>query len=177
MAGGGNAIRGSRVGAGPMGEAERGEAVPPGGHLLLLARPPLRGDLRRRGPGPRLMGLPALRPAREPRLGEPAAGPQDRALQDPPGLRQGAPLRRRGRDHPRRGPRPPPLPPQVRRHHLLTLRALLLKSPVDRVDLCACRPETLLSKRKGECCRSLRNSDPVDSDSGDEHQDRHDLVA
>ncbi len=27
MAGGGNAIRGSRVGAGPMGEAERGEAA------------------------------------------------------------------------------------------------------------------------------------------------------
>ena len=28
MAGGGNAIRGSRVGAGPMGEAERGETAP-----------------------------------------------------------------------------------------------------------------------------------------------------
>nr|WP_281363319.1 RNA polymerase-binding protein RbpA [Nocardioides perillae] len=28
VAGGGNAIRGSRVGAGPMGEAERGEAAP-----------------------------------------------------------------------------------------------------------------------------------------------------
>ncbi len=28
MAGSGNAIRGSRVGAGPMGEAERGEAAP-----------------------------------------------------------------------------------------------------------------------------------------------------
>ena len=28
MAGGGNAIRGSRVGAGPMGEAERGESAP-----------------------------------------------------------------------------------------------------------------------------------------------------
>ena len=28
MAGGGSAIRGSRVGAGPMGEAERGEAAP-----------------------------------------------------------------------------------------------------------------------------------------------------
>ena len=28
MPGGGNAIRGSRVGAGPMGEAERGEAAP-----------------------------------------------------------------------------------------------------------------------------------------------------
>ena len=28
MAGGGSAIRGSRVGAGPMGEVERGEAVP-----------------------------------------------------------------------------------------------------------------------------------------------------
>ena len=28
MAGGGNAIKGSRVGAGPMGEAERGEAAP-----------------------------------------------------------------------------------------------------------------------------------------------------
>src|SRR3954467_11640122 len=28
MAGGGNAIRGSRVGAGPIGEAERGEAAP-----------------------------------------------------------------------------------------------------------------------------------------------------
>ncbi len=28
MAGGGSAIRGSRIGAGPMGEAERGEAAP-----------------------------------------------------------------------------------------------------------------------------------------------------
>lgn len=28
MAGGGNAIRGSRVGAGPMGESERGETAP-----------------------------------------------------------------------------------------------------------------------------------------------------
>src|SRR3954470_278852 len=28
MAGGGNAIRGRRIGAGPMGEAERGEAAP-----------------------------------------------------------------------------------------------------------------------------------------------------
>ena len=49
MAGGGNAIRGSRVGAGPMGEAERGEAAPRQAvDLFLLARAPLGGDLRGR---------------------------------------------------------------------------------------------------------------------------------
>jgi len=45
VAGAGNAIRGSRIGAGPMGEAERGEAAPrqnvtyfcSGGHRTLIA--------------------------------------------------------------------------------------------------------------------------------------------
>ena len=67
VAGGGNAIRGSRVGAGPMGEAERGEAAPrQARHLLLLPRAPLGGDVLGRGRRPRLVGLPAVRPPGQP---------------------------------------------------------------------------------------------------------------
>ena len=123
MAGGGNAIRGSRVGAGPMGEAERGEAAPRQNvtyfcsheHRTLIAF-----AVEAHGPGH--LGLPPLRPPGEPGLRQPAAGPEDRALQDPPGLREGAPLRRRGQGHPQRGHRHPPRPPQERRRHLLTRR-------------------------------------------------------
>ena len=121
MAGGGNAIRGSRVGAGPMGEAERGEAAPRQAVTYFCShehRSVVTFAVEADGPG--LVGLPQVRPAGQPGLGEPAAGAEDRALQDPPGLREGAPLRRRGRRHPRRGPPAAPLPPQVRRHHLLT---------------------------------------------------------
>ncbi len=74
MAGGGNAIRGSRVGAGPMGEAERGEAAPRQRVVYFCAHEhesvitfAVEAD------DPRLLGLPALRPAGEPGLGEPAA--------------------------------------------------------------------------------------------------------
>ncbi len=98
MAGGGNAIRGSRVGAGPMGEAERGEAAPRQNvtyfcsheHRTLVAF-----AVEAQAPGH--LGLPALRPAGEPGLRQPATAPEDRALQDAPRLREGAPLRRRGR--------------------------------------------------------------------------------
>ncbi len=38
MAGGGNAIRGSRVGAGPMGEAERGDSAPRQSVVYFCAR-------------------------------------------------------------------------------------------------------------------------------------------
>ena len=65
---GGNAIRGSRVGAGPMGEAERGESAPrrrisfwcANGHET---RPSFASD----AVDPRVVGLPALRPAGRPR--------------------------------------------------------------------------------------------------------------
>ena len=120
MAGGGNAIRGSRVGAGPMGEAERGEAAPRQSvtyfcsheHRTLIAfaveaAVPDTWDCPR-------CGLPASMDSRQP-----APGPEDRALQDAPGLREGAPLRRRGQGHPRRGHPDPPPAPQVRRGHLL----------------------------------------------------------
>ena len=122
MAGGGNAIRGSRVGAGPMGEAERGEAAPAaGGHVLLLARAPLGGDVRGRGRRSRTRGTapsagcrpsldsenpppaPKIEPykthlayVKERRSDAEAADILDEALQL---LRS---------------------PPQVRRHHLLT---------------------------------------------------------
>ena len=120
MAGGGNAIRGSRVGAGPMGEAERGEAAPRQNityfcsheHRTLIA-------FAVEATVPGHLGLPALRPPREHGLGQPTPGSQDRALQDPPRLREGAPLRRRGQGHPQRGHRHPPRPSQVRRRHLL----------------------------------------------------------
>ena len=58
VAGGGNAIRGSRVGAGPMGEAERGEAARGSGHLLLRPRAPLGGDVRGRGAVPESWDCP-----------------------------------------------------------------------------------------------------------------------
>ena len=118
VAGGGNAIRGSRVGAGPMGEAERGEAAPRQAvtyfcsheHRSVVtfaveAQVPDSWDCPK-------CGLPASLDSREP-----AAGAEDRALQDAPGLREGAPLRRRGGGHPRRGAPAPPDPPQGRRDH------------------------------------------------------------
>ena len=123
MAGGGNAIRGSRVGAGPMGEAERGEAAPRQAvtyfcsheHRSVVtfaveAAVPDSWDCPR-------CGLPASLDSENP---PPAA--EDRAVQDPPGLREGAALRRGGRGHPRRGARHAPGAPQVRRDHLLEAR-------------------------------------------------------
>ena len=65
MAGGGNAIRGSRVGAGPMGEAERGEAAPRQTVTYFCSHDHrVGGDVRGRGRGPRVVGLPQVRPAR-----------------------------------------------------------------------------------------------------------------
>ena len=91
-------------------------------HLLLLPRAPHADRVRGRGAVPDTWdcprcGLPASLDSRQP-----AAGAEDRALQDPPGLREGAPLRRRGQGHPRRGHPDPPPPPQERRHHLLVRR-------------------------------------------------------
>ena len=108
MAGGGNAIRGSRVGAGPMGEAERGEAAPRQNityfcsheHRTLIAFA-VEAVVPETWDCPRC-GLPASMDS-----DNPPAGAQDRALQDAPGLREGAPLRRRGPRHPRRGDRRP----------------------------------------------------------------------
>ena len=103
----GNAIRGSRVGAGPMGEAERGESAPRFRHLLLVRqRPRDQAQLRR--------GQPRCRRPRRwdcPRCGLPAGQDREnpphaaahRALQDAPRLREGAPQRRRRRGDPRRG--------------------------------------------------------------------------
>ena len=101
----GSAIRGSRVGAGPMGEAERGEPAPrqritywcAQGHesrpsFADEADPPDVWDCPR-------CGMPAGQDSR------PRRGAQERAVQDPPGLREGAPLRRRRRGDPGRGAR------------------------------------------------------------------------
>ena len=107
MAGGGNAIRGSRVGAGPMGEAERGEARPAGAHLLLVRqRPRDAAELRRRA---------RLRPRSTwdcPRCGLPAGRDQDNPPPPPkiePYKTHLAYVKERRSDadgarHPRRGP-------------------------------------------------------------------------
>ena len=71
---GGNAIRGSRVGAGPMGEAERGDAAPRGLHLVLVLqrardpaqlRPGARSGVPEQWDCPRC-GLPAGRDKENP---------------------------------------------------------------------------------------------------------------
>ena len=105
----GNAIRGSRVGAGPMGEAERGDAAPRICVSYWCAKGHETTAELRRGAGP---GLPDTWDC--PRCGYPAGQDQttrrpaqDGALQDPPGLREGAALRRRRRGDPRRGARHP----------------------------------------------------------------------
>ena len=94
----GNAIRGSRVGAGPMGEAERGDSAPrlqisywcANGHETRPsfseeagAQPPEFWDCPR-------CGFPAGQDA-----ANPPSAPPERALQDAPGLREGAAQRRR----------------------------------------------------------------------------------
>lgn len=100
---GGSAIRGSRVGAGPMGEAERGDAAP------RLALPHFCANGHRDASGvcggrrcAGHLGLPAMRASGQSRLGEPAATAQDPAVQDAPGLCEGASHRRRGCGHPGR---------------------------------------------------------------------------
>ena len=120
---GGSAIRGSRVGAGPMGEAERGEAAPrqrityfcAHGHetapMFALDAPiPDNWDCPRCG----LPGQPGLR--------QPAAAAEGRAVQDPPRVREGAPVRRRGAGDPGRGAADAARQAQVRRDHLLSSR-------------------------------------------------------
>ncbi len=107
---GGNAIRGSRVGAGPMGEAERGDAAPRHRVSFYCAHGhETHSELRRRGRRPGDLGLPALRlPGRAATRRTRRRRAEDRALQDPPGLREGAALRRRRRRHPQRGHRQAP---------------------------------------------------------------------
>ena len=117
---GGNAIRGSRVGAGPMGEAERGEVAPrvhisfwcSNGHET---RPSFAEE-----PGlaiPEQWDCPRCGLPGRARQGQPPGGAEGRALQDAPRVREGAPLRRGRRGHPRRGaadaarPRPHPVGP------------------------------------------------------------------
>ena len=102
----GNAIRGSRVGAGPMGEAERGETAPrfrisywcANGHET---QPSFSEEAGVQPPGD--LGLPALRLPGRPGPGEPAVAAAERAVQDAPGLREGAAQRRRRRGDPRGG--------------------------------------------------------------------------
>ena len=88
---------------------------------------------RSRPPCPDSWDCPQVRPPGQPRLREPAAGSEDRALQDPPGLREGASLRRRGgRGILDEALETAALPPQGRRHHLLTLPASPRRRPVRR---------------------------------------------
>ncbi len=95
----GNAIRGSRVGAGPMGEAERGDAAPastsptgaPTGTRPARASPRSRAWSSPRPGTARAAACPPgrTRTTRRPR--------RNRAVQDAPGLREGAAQRRRRR--------------------------------------------------------------------------------
>ncbi len=124
MAGGGSAIRGSRVGAGPIGEAERGEAAPaPDRDLLLRPRAPLgRSRSRSRRMAPESWDCP--------KCGLPASMDAD----NPPPARKIEPYKthlayvkerrsdEEAAEHPRRGPQAAAQPPQVRRPDLLTPR-------------------------------------------------------
>ena len=89
----------------------------------------------------------------------PPPAPEDRALQDPPGLREGASLRRRGGQHPRRGDPAAPQPAQVGRHRLLIAqpargtRARRPREQVERAHGRACEAVT--------ACRDL-GRDPLE---------------
>ena len=120
MAGAGNAIRGSRVGAGPMGEAERGEAAPRQAVTYFCSH-----DHR----SVVTFAIEAAVPDSWdcPKCGLPASLDSENPPQAPkiepyktPRLCEGASQRDRGGRHPRRGRRPPPQPPQGRRDHLLS---------------------------------------------------------
>ena len=101
---GGNAIRGSRVGAGPMGEKERGETAPrqrvsffcANGHEV---RPAFAVDAAL----PDTWDCPKCGFPGRPGLGRAAERAAQRAVQDPPRVREGAPLGRRRRRPARRG--------------------------------------------------------------------------
>ena len=100
---GGSAIRGSRVGAGPMGEAERvmlhRDSMSPITVHRVMKPARIRGGCL----DPGRLGLSAMRFAGESRFAESAAAAEDRAVQDTPGLRQGTPHRQRGGRHLDRG--------------------------------------------------------------------------
>ena len=84
---GGSAIRGSRVGAGPMGEAERGEAAPRHQVSFWCAKGhEMRPSFATRPRSPRPGTAPGAAAA-APRQGQPAGAAAQRAVQDPPGLR------------------------------------------------------------------------------------------
>ena len=150
MAGGGNAIRGSRVGAGPMGEAERGEAAPRQAvtyfcsheHRSVVtfaveAAVPDSWDCPR-------CGLPASLDSENPPPA-PKIEPYKTHLAYVKERRSDA----EAEDDPRRGPRAPALPPEVRRHHLLAARAGAYAEA-------AWRPGDRLGADSAACARSRR---------------------
>ena len=114
------AIRGSRIGAGPMGEAERGEAAPRKSVTYFCSRDHetvLQFSIEAEVPDswdcPRC-GMPASVDE-----DESSDGAEDRAVQDAPRVREGTPVGRRGGRDPHRGAGAAAQPPEVRRHHLL----------------------------------------------------------
>ena len=114
------AARSAAAESAPVRWARPSGATPPPAprHVLLRQRARDPAQLRHRGRRPGDLGLPALRPPGRPGQGQPAGGAQDRALQDAPGLREGAAQRRRRRGHPQRGARQAPRrlsPPASRR--------------------------------------------------------------
>ncbi len=106
MATGGNAIRGTRVGAGPMGEQDHGFHAD---RVAISYWDALGNEtVRYFAAGipeeeiPDTIDSPHSGPSRRARQGEPARAREDRAVQDAPRLREGASHRGRGRGPPRR---------------------------------------------------------------------------
>ena len=90
--GSGNAIRGSRVGAGPMGRRSAARRPPVSGVPFWCAnmhetRPSFASDAA----GPGILGLPPVWPPCRSGRGEPARAAAQRAVQDAPRLCEGAP--------------------------------------------------------------------------------------
>ena len=120
------------AGSAPAPWARRNAGTPRPASDLLLVRQRARDEAQlRRGVRRRTardLGLPAVRVPRRHGPGQPARPAEERAVQDAPGLREGAPLRRRRRGHPQRGARRPAGP---RSHPLSRGRRHARRPPAD----------------------------------------------
>ena len=121
VAGGGNAIRGSRVGAGPMGEAERGEAAPRQAVTYFCSHEHRSVvDLLHRGRRAGLLGLPASAASRPADSENPPPAPKIEPYKTHLAYVKERRSDAEAADILDEALAAPPLAPQVRRHHLLT---------------------------------------------------------